>query len=356
MTVYLLNFISIPIYGLIFKKKKRVIIVLVALQMFLMLSLRSQTLGTDLANYKIFYEAYREMSVWEIIRGFRPIGGSTHDYGVESGYVLFNWIIGKMGINFHGFLVIYAAIVISSVAIFIDRYCKRDPALALATFVSIGGFTSLFFILRQSLGLAILLFAIPALVDRKFWHFLIVVFLAALFHQSLFVALLLYPLSIFKANKGLYVATIASSLLLVAVTPYLYNNFVFPLLLKLGRVYYIDDFTWNNLFAVMVLIAIMIMIFYKNSDRWDNTMQCGYLLTIPIQALAFYIPVFSRLAGAVFINFLCVLIPGLVYSFNTESQRIQAKTIAYVGMFVFYLYTLIIDNVLVPYVPFWAAV
>jgi hypothetical protein len=327
---------------------------IVTLQMFLILALRADTLGVDLENYKIFFEHYKTMSFGEIIRGFRLIGGSDHVYGVESGYVLLNWIIGKLGFSFHSFLVLYAGVVLTSVAIFIDRYCE-DIALALATFVSVGGFVAMFGILRQSLGLAILLFAIPYIVKRKFWHYLGFVVLAALFHQSLFIAILFYFLSMIKANKTLYVTILALSGALVIITPPLYNKIVFPLLVRLGRYYYIDDFTWNNMFAVMVLLAILFMLFFKNRDRDDTVMQCGFLMALPLQALAFYIPVFSRLSGAVFLNFLCALIPATVHSFSTENQRVQAKTVAYAGLTLFYVYTLIIDNVLVPYVPFWAA-
>ncbi|MBP3370414.1 MAG: EpsG family protein [Clostridia bacterium] len=355
MAIYLLNFISIPIYDLLFKNKKRMIIFLLSVQMFLILALRADTLGVDLGNYKIYFEHYNKMSFMEIIKGFRPIGGSAHDYGVESGYVLFNWIIAKMGFSFHSYLVIYAAIVVISTAIFMDRYCE-DPALGFATFISVGGFVSLFGILRQSLGFAVLLFAIPALVKRKFWRYLIIVFIAGLFHQSLLIAILLYPFAKFKANKTLYISVLLASLILVVLTPTLYNNIIFPILLKLGRYYYISDFAWNNMFAVMILLAVLIMVFFKHRYDSDNAMQCGYLMTVPIQALAFYIPVFSRLAGSVFTNFLCVLIPGTVYSFEGRSQRIQAKTVAYAGLFVFYLYTLLTNDVIVPYVPVWNAV
>ena len=107
-------------------------------------------------------------------------------------------------------------------------------------------------------------------------------------------------------------------------------------------------------FLLLVMIAVVIMIFYKREMLDDNVMLCGFMMTIPFQAIAFYVPVFSRLAGAVFINFLCPLIPRLVNSFDTRSQRIQAKTIAYVGLLAFHVYTLMIEEVLVPYVPFWA--
>ena len=355
MAIYLLNFISIPIYDLLFKNKKRMIIFLLSLQMFLILSLRAETLGVDLGNYKFYFEYYAKLPFGEIIKGFRPIGGSAHDYGVESGYVLFNWIIAKLGFDFHSFLVIYALLVISSVAVFMSRYCE-DVALGYASFISVGGFVSLFGILRQSLAVAILLLAIPALVKRRFWKYVILVFIAGLFHQSILLALLLYPLSKIKANKFFYFLMIALSLALVVLTPVLYNKFIFPMLLKLGRLYYISDFTWNNMFAFMMLFALLIAIFFKRRNESDNAMQCGYAMTLPIQALAFYLPVFSRLAGSVFMNFLCILIPGTVYSFETKSQRLQAKTVAYAILAVFYLYTLFTNHDIVPYVPMWVTV
>ena len=354
MLVYLLNFISIPVYSLLFKNKKRMIIFVVSIQLFLLLALRADTLGADLGNYRLYYEHYRTMSFWDILKGFRPIGGSAHDYGLESGYVFLNWIIGKIGFDFNAYLIVYAALIIPSVALFIDRYCE-DVGLGLATFVSLGGFMSMFSTLRQSLALAIFLFALPYLVNRKFWRFVLIVIAAGLFHQSFFIALLLYPFSIFKANRTLYTSVIFISVALIFFIPPIYNNVLFPILLKLGRYYYISDFAWNNLFVLLLGIAILVMLFFKQHTKYDNAMLCGYVMTIPLQSIAFYVPVFSRLSGSVFINFLCPVIPGLVNSFKTQSQRFQAKTVAYTVLLAFYVYTLIIEDFVVPYVPFWAA-
>ena len=352
MAIFLLNYISIPIYDLLIKKK-RAVLLLVTLQMFLILALRADTLGVDLVDYKIFYEHYQTMTFGEIIRGFRPIGGSAHVYGVDSGYVLFNWIIGKLGFSFHSFLVIYAGLVLSSVALFIDRYCE-DVGVALATFVSIGGFVSLFGILRQSLALAIFLLAMPALVNRKFWRFAIIVCVAGMFHQTFFLALLLYPLSALKANRTLYVAIMAACAVMLIFLPTVYNSLLFPIFVKLGRYYYLSDFAWNNFFLLLIGLSVLIMIFFRREKKHDNAMLCGFLMTLPFQTIAFYIPVFSRLSGAVFINFACPILSGMVGSFDTRSQRVQAKTLTYVGLLLFHVYALIVDGVLIPYVPFWA--
>ena len=351
MAIYLLNFISIPIYDLLIKNKKRLVFI-IALQMFLILSLRADTLGVDLDNYKQFYEFYRTLSFGEIMRGFRLIGGSAHDFGVESGYVLFNWVIGKLGFSFHSFLVIYAAIVVTSVSVFIYRYCD-NAALGFATFISLGAFVSFFGILRQSLALAIFLFAIPSLENRKFWRYLALVVVAGLFHQSLFLAIVIYFIAKLKANKTLYAVFIGASLLLAVVTPLFYNKLVFPILVKLGRYYYLNDFEWNNMFAVMLVIALLLMFFFKNRERVDNSLQCAFLISLPLQALAFYIPIFSRVAGAVFFNFVCVLLPNALSALDSKRYRLQANMVAYIGLFAFYLYTMI-GSVLVPYVPFWA--
>ena len=352
MAIYLLNFISIPIYDLLIKNKKRLVFI-IALQMFLILSLRADTLGVDLDNYKQFYEFYQTLSFGEIMRGFRLIGGSTHDLGVESGYVLLNWVVGRLGFSFHSFLVFYAAIVVGSVSLFIYRYCE-NAALGFATFISLGAFVSFFGILRQSLALAIFLLAIPALERRKPIRFFFIVIIAGLFHQSLFIAAVLYFVVKLKANKALYVIFIGASLTLTLITPVLYNNVVFPIIVKLGRYYYLNDFEWNNMFAVMMVLAVFFMFFFKNREREDNSMQCGFLMSLPLQALAFYLPIFSRLSGAVFFNFVCVLLPNTLSRIENRNQRFQANTVAYIGLLAFYLYTMI-DSVLVPYVPFWAA-
>lgn len=351
MAIYLLNFISIPIYDLLIKNKKR-LVVLVATQIFLILALRADTLGVDLENYKQYYEFYRTLPFSEIIRGFRLVGGSTHDFGVESGYVLFNWLIGKTGASFHTFLVVYAAIVVGSVSLFIYRYCE-NPALGFATFISLGAFVSFFGILRQSLGLAILLMAIPSLVRRKFWRYLFWVILAGLFHQSLFIAILLYFFAKLKANRALYVSVICASLIIPLLTPVIYNKVIFPLLEKLGRYYFITEFEWNNMFAVMLALALIFMLFFKNSEQEDNSLQCAFLMALPLQALAFHIPIFSRLANAVFLNFSCAVLPNMLSRICGKNQRFQANTVAYIGLFAFYAYTMI-DSVLVPYLPFWS--
>ena len=352
MAIYLLNFISIPIYDLLIKNKKRLVFI-IALQMFLILSLRADTLGVDLDNYKQFYEFYQTLSFGEIMRGFRLIGGSTHDLGVESGYVLLNWVVGRLGFSFHSFLVFYAAIVVGSVSLFIYRYCE-NAALGFATFISLGAFVSFFGILRQSLALAIFLLAIPALERRKPIRFFLIVIIAGLFHQSLFIAAVLYFVVKLKANKALYVIFVVASLTLTLITPVLYNNVVFPIIVKLGRYYYLNDFEWNNMFAVMMVLAVFFMFFFKNRERVDNSMQCGFLMSLPLQALAFYLPIFSRLSGAVFFNFVCVLLSNTLSRIENRNQRFQANTVAYIGLLAFYLYTMI-DSVLVPYVPFWAA-
>lgn len=351
MAIYLLNFISIPIYNLIIKNKKWLVFI-ISTQIFLILALRADTLGVDLENYKQYYEFYRTLPFGEILRGFRLIGGSAHDFGVESGYVLLNWLIGKTGLSFHSFLVIYAGIVVGSMSVFIYRYCE-NAALGFAAFISIGAFVSFFGILRQSLGLAVLLFAVPFLVKRKFWRYLLLVIVAGLFHQSLFLAIVLYPLAKLRANRIFYAIVIGGSLALTVLTPVLYNKVVFPILAKLGRYYYIGEFEWNNMFAVMLMLAIIFMLFFKNEKKEDNALQCAFLLALPLQALAFHIPIFSRLSNAVFFNFACVLLPNMLSRVGGRNQRFQAYTVAYLGLFAFYAYTMI-DSVLVPYVPFWA--
>jgi len=51
MWIYLLVYLSIPIWNRVFKKNRIAFIAVVATEMFLILALRAPTLGVDLNNY-----------------------------------------------------------------------------------------------------------------------------------------------------------------------------------------------------------------------------------------------------------------------------------------------------------------
>ena len=107
MGIYLFNILSLPIYKAIFKSKK-VFCALIALQLFFILALRDISVGTDLPTYSAGFEYIRSLSFLDMISKLRFIRVSEliYPFSFESGYVILNWLIAKVGLGFHSLLAI----------------------------------------------------------------------------------------------------------------------------------------------------------------------------------------------------------------------------------------------------------
>lgn len=117
------------------------------------------------------------------------------------------------------FMLTSAAIVIISIEAF--RKQSYNLAIALLAFVLIYKlYFESFNMVRQSLAMAIVLFAYPALRERKYWKALAILLLAFCFHESAIVLLLLLPLCYVRYPRWF----IAVLLLL--------SYFVFPVIMK----------------------------------------------------------------------------------------------------------------------------
>lgn len=346
MLIYILNFISILIYSLFFKDKKKLVI-LITFQMMMILAFRSKMLGVDLNNYELFYATYKNYSFFEIIKSIRFIGYANLAYGTESGYVLFNWIIGTLGFDFHSYLIICAIICMSSIGIFIYRY-SEEPVVSFIMFLALNGYEYFFGILRQSLGLAIFLFAIPFVERRCMGKFLVTVIAASFFHISFLFTIPLYFLSRIKVQSIHYVVVLIGSVCIAIFTPWINNLIISKVLNMLGKSYS-ASFEWNNMFLLLILFCILFYVL--GIKQLDNVIQWGFLMALPVQALGFYIPVFSRAAIGIFLCFAYILIANIIKIQNI-SYKILFKALLYTAGLVFYIYNLY-DSSIVPYVTFF---
>lgn len=349
MLIYVLNYISVPLYGFLLKNRKRLVILL-SLQMFLILAFRADNLGVDLENYKTYFNYYKELSFSEIMSSFSIIGRARLGYELEWGYVFLNWIVGKLGFDFHMFLVVCAAICMQSMGMFIYRYSKK-PTISFLLFISLGGFSYFFGILRQSLGLAVFLFAIPALKERRFWRYVFLIGIASLFHGTLLITLVLYFFSNINLKKSYYVGIIFASIGVVVITPLLYK-YVFSGLFAILRMseYPINEFQWNNMFLIMILFMVFIMLFDRTKDQENKMLNWGISFALPTQAIGFYIPIMSRFSIGVWLTFSYVVLANVT---ENMPMTINSKKIFKITMFgvmlLFMMYQFTGESAIIPY-------
>jgi len=157
-----------------------------AASLFLLMSLRATTVGTDLGGYRWQYET----------QYLRP---------AEPGYSLLMVICKSLGLDFQQFLAVVSLIIVFAVTALV-RQLAVSPFLSFFLHVTLGFFAMSLSGLRQSLAVAFTILAFLALVKSRWILFLALTLIACSFHNSavvFFPVLLLSRISLSKRTLGL---------------------------------------------------------------------------------------------------------------------------------------------------------
>ena len=163
-------------------KKKRYLFLalfpLVAMTMF-----HSENIGNDTRAYTDLFEDVKEMTLKMALSNGR----------VEKGYMLFTYVLTRLFSSRQCVLIAEGAIVYLSLSRWLNKWCKA-PGLFVCLIVEMLEIDGWMSAARQSLAVAVLLFAYDALVEKKLLRFFILVILAAQFHAVAYVFLLAWPM------------------------------------------------------------------------------------------------------------------------------------------------------------------
>ena len=256
MFVYVFNALSLPFYYYISKRvhnSKKLFIILASLQMFLILSLRVDTLGVDLGGYKAAFLHISNYSLTELFSKLHFFKTADIGYQFESGYVLLNWIVAKLGFQFHALLVVLAFIHMFSSGVFYYRYTtKKTVCLSYMLFTALNPFSYAFGILRQTLALDILLFSVPAILEKRWYKATTLVAMAFLCHRSAVIFIILFLLSKVQVKRSVFIRVLLGNFVLLAVAPVILKRFVLPLMItwggKVGAFNRLKEYRLTNLY------------------------------------------------------------------------------------------------------------
>ena len=357
MWIYVANFILILVYGFLFKNKK-LFVTLAAVQIFLILALRAPTLGPDLPAYKGGFEYIAGLDFWDMLSRLHlvKVAELVYPYSFESGYVVFNWLVGALGFDFQGFLMVHAAITVAIVAVFIYRH-SDDAPLSFILFISLGFFTFLFGILRQTLAMAVFLLAIPCIRKRQPIRYLLWCFLAFTVHRAAILVVPLYFIYNIKMTRRLYVWLCATLGGLLAVSPLLATYVLGPILEMLGKSRYQLSFSLNNYILLMAGFIVLIYIFTSFEDFFeknlDNSFLCWcFLLAFAIEIMGLYNDVVARAMQIPYIAIIA-LIPNILKKYKHSGFSTMGR-IALVGLTFIFMFTQTSGSVIDPYTTFLA--
>lgn len=330
------------------KKKINNIFVYVTVAAFLILivGLRSINIGTDTI-------AYIDLNHY-ISNNIQSLGQLLSDWyintylGYESGYLIYCYLLTKLGVSENIFILISALIALIPVMVLI--YKKSDfPFLSLLFFVVFGMYSYSFNVLRQYLAIGLISIAY-ILFDKKgkkhISIFLIIT--AATIHVSAIVGLLLFsPLFVKSVTPTKLLLSYLLLILFLAagsgMVDNLFSHFTkYKFTIQNGQKHYS---------TIVVLLLIYAYIIIKQNGRFedkDKNYIILFYLYLVMQVAALFAGILSRMSLYFYIGIVIGLPNIILKKINRERFLVISVILLLFG--VQYFKSLLSDPSLTPYI------
>lgn len=333
MLIYVL-YIGLIFLGLIApnRRQQKLILFLSCVFVCLMMGLRPLTVGDDTRQYVNDFLNYKNLS-W----------GEAFEFGTNYGFYTFNKLLSYVfPSSGTAYLMVVSVIISVSVYYFIKNN-SEDYVLSQIMLLCLG-FT-LFFMtgIKQTLAMAILLFAYQVLKKKKYFLFVLLVAIATMFHNTSAVFILILPLSFLPKPK--YMLVVAPALILLV---YFSRNILIDVVLstlhenELYAVYgtiYFSENNYTGLFIQLFIMVVSLFLYYSSKYRereYENLINI-YTIGILFQTLTQVFAEFFRLS-MYFSIFGILLFPNALYHSSLGKNNIAVVRVAACLSLVVYLF------------------
>ena len=244
----------------------------------------------------------------------------------EKGYIILCKLLYCINNDERFFIVVTSMLSLIGPYIFLKRYSK-DYLMSLIMFVAFNFFYYYYFVLRQVLGLSIILLSIKYIEEKKPMKYIALILLASLFHKSSIIFLICYFIFNMKINKQTYIFFGGTLLLLLPM-----KNMIVSFINRFFYDEYIGVQTTSGIILFLMMVIIAIILFFLNNNKEqrgsEKILFNQYIFAVLLQVLATSQSVIARLV----IDFYIAVIVVLPNSINkiTAQQRLTIKFIAYI--------------------------
>lgn len=339
-------------------------IVLVIALMFCVYGLRdAYSIGNDSSSSYLHMFESMENAEWEDMPKLSN-WLSSEDFGEDrAGHersVAFQWLMKLVydwaDGDYQWFIGLIALFVMIAVAQFVQRY-SPSPVQSILYYFGLIYYTMMFNTLKQSIAMAFILFAFNAIIDRKLIRFLLMVWVASLFHFPAMVFLPAYWIANMKLGR-----TYLVFLALLFVITYVFRDQLLEWmtdaydteLSNTGR-----SFFANKVIVMLVIIAAALVIRPPSAeDRVYNSLLMIIGVSAVIQTFSTYNNTFERLADYYF-QFAIAFIPMVFEDVKTKRRYLGERELQLVrraGPYIFgafaiwrFLHDTVNDATIYPY-------
>lgn len=351
MTIYILMLIvllSLALTELIIDQKKIVIFGGALLALFA--GLRYYT-GYDYISYgEYFNEADTILDLFN---------GSVR---LESGYLFLSSLFSSIGLNYYTFVLFFSVLSLATFTFFLYKYLPY-PSMVLVYYYSRFFMARDMGQVRGAFAAVILLFAIPYILKKQPLKFLLVVYLASLFHVTSFAFIAAYILNLIISrvtiknslillslatlmglivqNSALYLWAVPSSYSSYFTNPYytsgpwiLYPVLWMQLLLLFGMIIFfkekrIDKEEWVNVLMKVYLLSPIILLAAGNLETVGGRISTLFS-TVEVLLVPYFFMSFSKYkvlnilcyTGFIIVIFMLIFVFSGMYNRYTPYQTI----------------------------------
>lgn len=336
MPVFKLNFFLIFFWALLCyflhvkeKKKNLVFLGIIFIQFTFLAWQRDFYVGKD--TYQYFTAGFNYFSKQNFVGIF--LGGW------EPGYNLWNWIVFKLGGNFHTFLLLTGGFIYYSFLRFTYRY-SSNVYISVLIYVAFSFFSGSLHILRQYMALSIIFFSYDYILKRRLISFVSLVIIASLFHSS---AIFFIP-TYFIVTKIRKIQNLPS--ICVFILSFLIAIFIGKLLIslflfsdKFGE-RYLDDGSegsgYNMLLLMSAFMGFGLLVKPKYMNFNVKMFYLIYFMAVCLQPFATIISMVSR--GILYWSgSITIFLPMVISQIKSKNIRLLAYSLILAFLIIYFL-------------------
>lgn len=262
---------------------------------------------------------------------YESVAASGDYSGWEPGFSLYSSLIWSIWPSGKGLVFCTSAFFTIVFSVVSWKY-SSNIAFSMFFFVAFGFWGMSFFILRQTMAMALTLIAFCCVTEKRPVSFLLIVAIAASFHVSAIFFLVLYPVSVMK--KGVLPHIV---FLFIAVLMLLLMGEVATILGQNSRAQY-DATSLSGLGYLVMMIILSIVVVVLDKSQCNAPFLYSTEIGILLQVAALNLSIMNR-ATRYFSIAYAFLIPSAIEKVSDRGSRAIYWTIAVCALTAFYFYT-----------------
>lgn len=297
--------------------------------LFLLSALRMEV-GNDYKNYAI--------TCHEVWKNGHVVTEPGFNYLVKIVYTL---------AGCENYIIIFAIFAFATAALFLKTFHEDSDNFFLSffLFMTLGIYFRTFNTVRYYFVLAVALFSIRYVAQKKYIQFVLLIVAAAFFHKSVLVVIPLYLIAFYLKKKWQYILILVGSLAV-----FLGKDLVMWVALKLYPSYANTSYLngegsiLSNLPSIgrCILVLILCLLFYKEAIEKNNANRICFnlnIMAVLLYVCGYYIPLLSRFSYYLMVPHV-LLVPGVISRISDEKKKKAAVAATVVIGILYFLYFL----------------